>query len=98
MNEMFKVTPEMLRYRPEMAEDGYAVGDEVPGRILHAKYSRYMQRVAESDSDLVEALAEHGARFTTTVRLPPPVPSVCRSQIMRVMVSNPASHITTLGM
>ena len=64
MSEMFKVTPEMLRYRPEMAEDGYAVGDEVPGRILHAKYSRYMQRVAEVDSDLVEALAEHGARFT----------------------------------
>ena len=64
MNEIFKVTPEMLRYRPEMVEDGYAVGDEVPGRILHAKYSRYMQRVAEVDSDLVEALAEHGARFT----------------------------------
>ena len=64
MNEMFKVTPEMLRYRPEMVKDGYAVGDEVPGRILHAKYSRYMQRVAEVDSDLVEALADHGARFT----------------------------------
>ena len=64
MSEIFKVTPEMLRYRPEMVEDGYAVGDEVPGRILHAKYSRYMQRVAEVDSDLVEALAEHGARFT----------------------------------
>ena len=64
MSEMFEVTPEMLRYRPEMVEDGYAVGDEVPGRILHAKYSRYMQRVAEVDSDLVEALAEHGARFT----------------------------------
>ena len=64
MSETFKVTPEMLRYRPEMVEDGYAVGDEVPGRILHAKYSRYMQRVAEVDSDLVEALAEHGARFT----------------------------------
>ena len=64
MNEMFKVTPEMLRYRPEMVKDGYGVGDEVPGRILHAKYSRYMQRVAEVDSDLVEALADHGARFT----------------------------------
>ncbi len=64
MNEMFTVTAEMLRYRPEMIEDGYAVGDEVPGRILHAKYSRYMQRVAEVDSDLVDALAEHGCRFT----------------------------------
>ncbi len=64
MNEMFTVTAEMLRHRPEMIEDGYAVGDEVPGRILHAKYSRYMQRVAEVDSDLVDALAEHGCRFT----------------------------------
>jgi ribonucleoside-diphosphate reductase alpha chain len=64
MNEMFTVTAEMLRYRPEMVEDGYAVGDKVPGRILHAKYSRYMQRVAEADSDLVDALAEHGCRFT----------------------------------
>jgi ribonucleoside-diphosphate reductase alpha chain len=64
MNEMFTVTAEMLRYRPEMVEDGYAVGDEVPGRILHAKYSRYMQRVAEVDSELVDALAEHGCRFT----------------------------------
>ena len=64
MNELFTVTAEMLRHRPEMIEDGYAVGDEVPGRILHAKYSRYMQRVAEVDSDLVDALAEHGCRFT----------------------------------
>jgi ribonucleoside-diphosphate reductase alpha chain len=64
MNEMFTVTAEMLRHRPEMIEDGYAVGDEVPGRILHAKYSRYMQRVAEVDSELVDALAEHGCRFT----------------------------------
>jgi ribonucleoside-diphosphate reductase alpha chain len=36
----------MLRRRPEMKVDGYQAGDKVPGRILHAKYSRYMQRVA----------------------------------------------------
>eukprot|EP00494_Astrolonche_serrata_P000067 UN00067 len=53
----------MLRKRPEMKR-GYKVGDNVPGRILHAKYSRYMQRVAEVDPDLVEALAETGSRFT----------------------------------
>ncbi|MDJ0711135.1 MAG: adenosylcobalamin-dependent ribonucleoside-diphosphate reductase [Woeseiaceae bacterium] len=64
MNETFEVTEEMLRRRPEMKADGYQVGDKVPGRILHAKFSRYMQRVAAENPELVEELARHGARFT----------------------------------
>jgi ribonucleoside-diphosphate reductase alpha chain len=60
----FKVTGEMLRKRPEMAADGYHIGDTVPGRVLHARYSRYMQRVATVAPELVDALAETGARFT----------------------------------
>ncbi len=64
MTQEFCVTKEMLHLRPEMREDGYEVGDTVPGRILHAKYSRYMQRLAKEAPELVEALAEHGARFT----------------------------------
>jgi ribonucleoside-diphosphate reductase alpha chain len=64
MNEQFEVTEEMLRKRPEMLADGYRVGDRVPGRILHARYSRYMQRLATVAPDLVERLAKHGARFT----------------------------------
>jgi ribonucleoside-diphosphate reductase alpha chain len=64
MLEEFAVTPEMLRKRPEMARDGWRVGQKVPGRILHAKYSRYMQRVAEAAPELVEELAEVGGRFT----------------------------------
>ena len=64
MNEQFEVTDEMLRKRPEMKADGYQTGDKVPGRILHAKYSRYMQRVATQAPELVDALAESGARFT----------------------------------
>lgn len=64
MNEKFEVTAEMLRKRPEMKTDGYKVGDKVEGKILHARYSRYMQRVAEVDPQLVEQLAEHGARFS----------------------------------
>ncbi len=64
MNETFEVTDEMLRKRPEMRDDGYQVGDKVPGRILHARYSRYMQRVATEAPELVEKLAEVGARFT----------------------------------
>jgi len=64
MSENFEVTEEHLRKRPEMRADGYQAGDKVPGRILHAKYSRYMQRVAAENPELVEKLAETGARFT----------------------------------
>jgi ribonucleoside-diphosphate reductase alpha chain len=64
MEEEFEVTGEMLRRRPEMAVDGYKVGDRVPGSILHARYSRYMQRIAQVEPQLVERLAEFGARFT----------------------------------
>ncbi|HET9679718.1 MAG TPA: adenosylcobalamin-dependent ribonucleoside-diphosphate reductase [Gammaproteobacteria bacterium] len=64
MDEEFTVTAEMLRKRPEMAKDGYKVGDKVAGRILHAKYSRYMQQVADVNPELVEQLAKTGARFT----------------------------------
>jgi len=64
MTEKFEVTEELLRKRPEMRADGYQAGDKVPGRILHAKYSRYMQRVAAENPELVDQLAETGARFT----------------------------------
>lgn len=64
MDETFGVTGEMLRKRPEMKEDGYKVGDLVAGRVLHARYSRYMQRIGEADPQLIEDLAQHGARFT----------------------------------
>src|SRR5690606_27537780 len=64
MDEDFTVTAEMLRKRPEMAADGLVAGDVVKGRTLHAKYSRYMQRVATVAPALVDALAEQGARFT----------------------------------
>ncbi|MCO6056164.1 ribonucleoside-diphosphate reductase [Pseudomonas sp. MOB-449] len=60
----YEVTAAMLRKRPEMVDDGYKVGDRVPGRILHARYSRYMQRIAEHAPELVAELAEVGARFT----------------------------------
>ncbi|EQD59819.1 ribonucleotide reductase alpha subunit, partial [mine drainage metagenome] len=62
--EDFTVSGAMLRQRPEMARDGYKTGDTVPGRVLHAKYSRYMQRIAEVRPDLTEKLAQVGARFT----------------------------------
>ncbi len=64
LDEEFSVSVEMLRKRPEMAQDGWKVGDSIPGRLLHAKYSRYMQKLAEVAPELVEKLAEEGARFT----------------------------------
>ncbi|HEX6832295.1 MAG TPA: ribonucleoside-diphosphate reductase, partial [Rudaea sp.] len=64
MGEEFDVTAEMLRKRPEMARDGYKIGDKIPGRVLHARYSRYMQRVAAIAPELVDELAQTGARFT----------------------------------
>jgi ribonucleoside-diphosphate reductase alpha chain len=64
MVEEFTVTEEMLHKRPEMRRDGWRVGAKIPGRILHARYSRYMQRVAEVAPELVDQLADTGCRFT----------------------------------
>ena len=64
LEQEFAVTAEMLHKRPEMVRDGLKEGDRIPGRVLHARYSRYMQQIAEVDPDLVNELAEVGARFT----------------------------------
>ncbi|MGG6462072.1 adenosylcobalamin-dependent ribonucleoside-diphosphate reductase [Solilutibacter silvestris] len=64
MDERFEVTAEMLRKRPEMAKDGWRIGQEIEGKVLHARYSRYMQRIAEVAPELVDELADVGARFT----------------------------------
>ena len=71
MNEEFVVTAEMLRKRPEMARDGWKVGSKIPGRVLHARYSRYMQRVAEVAPALVDQLALVGGRFTHHTSIAP---------------------------
>lgn len=64
MEQEFEVTGKLLRLRPEMAADGIKLGDKVKGKLLHARYSRYMQQVAEVDPALVAELAEVGGRFT----------------------------------
>jgi ribonucleoside-diphosphate reductase alpha chain len=71
MNEEFTVTKEMLRKRPEMAKDGWRPGSKIAGRLLHAKYSRYMQRIAKIAPQLVHELAESGARFTHHTSIAP---------------------------
>ena len=62
--EEFEVTDEMLRKRPEMARDGWIVGDRIAGRVLLARYSRYMQRLAKVAPELLGAIEKFGARFT----------------------------------
>jgi ribonucleoside-diphosphate reductase alpha chain len=71
MEQDFTVTGEMLAKRPEMAKDGIKVGDKIKGKVLHAKYSRYMQRIAKEDPELVKTLAEKGARFTHHTSIAP---------------------------
>jgi ribonucleoside-diphosphate reductase alpha chain len=61
MDELFEVDDEMLALRPEMAEAGYKVGDQVAGKVLIGRYSRYMQQF---DAELTERFAQVGARFT----------------------------------
>jgi len=68
LEEEFEVTPEMMAKRPEMAADGIRVGDRVKGRILWARYSRYLQQFATSgnpeDAALWKELEQTGCRFT----------------------------------
>ena len=64
MLEEFTVTAEMLRKRPEMVRDGWTIGDTIQGRVLHARYSRYMQRIGEVAPELIKELERTGARFT----------------------------------
>ncbi|TQV85714.1 adenosylcobalamin-dependent ribonucleoside-diphosphate reductase [Exilibacterium tricleocarpae] len=71
MEQTFTVSAAMLAQRPEMATDGYQVGDSVKGKILHSRYSRYMQQLATIDPQLVEKLATTGARFTHHTSIAP---------------------------
>ena len=64
LNEMFEVNAELLRQRPEMLEDGYRQGEQIKGSVLHARYSRYMQKLKQLDPDLIAELEKTGARFT----------------------------------
>ncbi len=68
LEKEYEITPEMMARRPEMADDGIKIGDRVKGRVLWAKYSRYMRKFAQTgkreDAELLEALTEKGCRFT----------------------------------
>jgi len=71
MEEKFEVTESMLHARPEMRDAGYKVGQKVKGKILHAKFSNYMKKIAQEDPNLVNEIAKHGARFTHHTSIAP---------------------------
>jgi len=71
LEQDFTVDTAMLRKSPEMLRDGFKVGDKVKGKVLHAKYSHYMQNLAAIDPQLAEDLAESGARFTHHTSIAP---------------------------
>ena len=64
MEDEFEVTAAMLFKQPDMAKDGIKVGDKLKGKVLMAKYSRYMQNIATVAPELVESLIEEGCRFS----------------------------------
>jgi ribonucleoside-diphosphate reductase alpha chain len=68
MDEEFTVTEEMLVRRPEMRRDGHKVGDKVKGKVLLARYSRYMQQFP---AELTGRIAEVGCRFTHHTSIAP---------------------------
>lgn len=71
MEEEFDVTEEMLSKRPEMRTDGYKEGDKVKGKILWARYSRFMQKIAKVDPKLALELEKHGCRYTHATSIAP---------------------------
>lgn len=64
MDENFEVTEAMLRKCPKMSKDGISIGERIKGKLLHARYSQYMEKIAEIDPKLVAELADVGCRFT----------------------------------
>ena len=71
MDDEFEVTPKMLGKCPQLSKDGYKIGDKLKGKVLHAKYSRYMQQIAGVEPELIEQLAEKGGRFTHHTSIAP---------------------------
>ena len=48
LDEDIEITASLLHKRPEMHADGIKIGDKIKGSILHARYSRYMQKTGGS--------------------------------------------------
>nr|WP_240954045.1 adenosylcobalamin-dependent ribonucleoside-diphosphate reductase [Solimonas marina] len=71
LTETVALTPRHLLQSPVLAEHGHKAGDRLPASVLHARYSRHLQRIATLDAALVDALAETGARYTHATSIAP---------------------------
>ena len=54
MSEVFEITGEMVRARPEILSDGYQVGDKLPGRILHPHKLTFWTKLPRLPQPLAE--------------------------------------------
>ncbi|MEO5349166.1 MAG: adenosylcobalamin-dependent ribonucleoside-diphosphate reductase [Magnetococcus sp. YQC-3] len=68
MEQMFVVTEAMLAQRPALADNGVRVGDQLPGKVLLAGYSRYLAQFPEA---LRQRITQHGCRFTHHTSIAP---------------------------
>lgn len=71
LKEIFTITHEMVEKQPKLLEEGYKIGDKLPGRVLHARFSNYMKKIADEDNNLVEELEKYGSRFTHATSIAP---------------------------
>ncbi len=71
MDVDFEVTEAMLRKCPKMSKDGISIGEKIKGKLLHARYSQYMEKIGEIDPKLVTELADVGCRFTHHTSIAP---------------------------
>ena len=71
MDEEFEITPELLRKRPELEKDGFKLGQKVPGRVLWARYSRFMQAIGTVEPKLIKELEKYGCRYSHATSIAP---------------------------
>ena len=64
MDETFVVDEVMMHKRPELAQDGYKIGDKIKGKVLWAKYSKYLKAFETKAPSLYKDLEKYGCRFT----------------------------------
>ena len=64
MDETFVVDEVMMFKRPELAQDGYKIGDKIKGKVLWAKYSKYLKAFETKLPGLYKDLEKYGCRFT----------------------------------
>ncbi|MBF0401336.1 MAG: adenosylcobalamin-dependent ribonucleoside-diphosphate reductase [Magnetococcales bacterium] len=68
MEQRFTLTETMLAQRPALGKAGLQVGDQLAGKVLLARYSRYLEQFP---AHLRERIAEHGCRFTHHTSIAP---------------------------